>query len=168
VISKEQQNGKTKRRMRLDPYHCIRHSSRRHHYLVLLTCVSFIIAVSLYALNQFYLKHHVIASFFHSYFNDVLAGITFITYSNMLFFLVGKPQHCFQRLHTILSLIIAAGWFWEYVTPLYRKDSVSDPIDILAYAIGAACYWLLLKMPQLVQKARVNAKFFSMEMLQCK
>ena len=38
------------------------------------------------------------------------------------------------------------GTIWEYVTPLFRKNTVSDIGDIVAYMIGGIVYWLINKI----------------------
>ena len=39
--------------------------------------------------------------------------------------------------------MFCCGVFWEYVTPLFRVETVSDPFDILTYIVGGILYWLL-------------------------
>ncbi|MFN8469053.1 MAG: hypothetical protein U0X20_26080 [Caldilineaceae bacterium] len=40
----------------------------------------------------------------------------------------------------LLMVVTAAGCYWEYITPLYRPTSVTDPLDMVAYWIGACLY----------------------------
>lgn len=35
------------------------------------------------------------------------------------------------------------GISWEYVTPLYRKDTTTDVWDIFAYMIGDLIFWFI-------------------------
>jgi hypothetical protein len=139
----------------LDFHNSFWHRARGHHNIVLVTITSLAFTVGLYALNQLYLKPQLGGTFIHSYLNDILAGIALIGYSNVLFLLAGRVEHSFQRLRTMLALVMSAGLFWEYVTPLYRTESISDPLDLFAYVLGAGCYWLLLTTSQLLQHSRV-------------
>jgi len=52
-----------------------------------------------------------------------------------------------RLLHTEM-LMLGAGLFWEYGAPLLRSDTVSDPIDILAYMLGGYIYWFILQKKQ--------------------
>ena len=45
-----------------------------------------------------------------------------------------------------MALCLSAGFFWEYVTPLFRQNTVSDAMDLVCYAIGGSLYWLILKV----------------------
>ena len=61
------------------------------------------------------------------YFNDILAGITL----NAMMSSTTKYNARWG-----LCLTLAAGIFWEYITPLFNSRSVSDPLDIVAYLTG--------------------------------
>lgn len=74
--------------------------------------------------------------------NDVLGGIAFLAYSNLLIDLV-KPDVRFKRLPTVLVFIFLCGLFWEIAAPAFVAESVGDPIDLLAYMLGGCLYWLL-------------------------
>lgn len=41
-----------------------------------------------------------------------------------------------------------SGVFWEYVTPIFRQNTVSDVWDILAYMAGGFMYWLIDRREQ--------------------
>ena len=47
--------------------------------------------------------------------------------------------------------------FWEYVTPLYRKKSVSDWLDVFAYVLGGITYWFIVRMIGLIKREGRNA-----------
>lgn len=75
------------------------------------------------------------------YFNDTIGGITFMAYCGLIF------EHYYRRmleLWQILLLMACCGFFWEYITPLYR-NTISDPWDILAYVCGGFIYWLITR-----------------------
>ena len=75
------------------------------------------------------------------YFNDTIGGMTFVAYCSII--------TCFRdrrlrKLHHIEILMFFCGIFWEYVTPVFREGTVSDPYDILAYMLGGFLYWLIM------------------------
>ena len=45
----------------------------------------------------------------------------------------------------IEALLLLAGLFWEYVTPLFRENTVSDIWDVVAYMMGGFLYWILTR-----------------------
>ena len=79
------------------------------------------------------------------YFNDILAGVVILAYSNLLFIVVRKEEHSFRSLIRILFFVFIAGMFWEFIAPMFRRDSVSDLGDIMAYLIGGITYWAMIR-----------------------
>lgn len=73
--------------------------------------------------------------------NDFLGGAAFLAYTNLLFDLV-RPDMRIRRIANCLGYILICGFFWEYLAPLVVKPSVADPLDMVAYALGAAAYWM--------------------------
>ncbi|WP_320958796.1 hypothetical protein [Enterocloster asparagiformis] len=92
-----------------------------------------ILGLLLFGVNEVCLKTIVSWSWIHFYFNDLLAGMVFMAYCNLVF-LPDDPRGLGIRRGMVL--IAAAGVFWEYITPLYLSRSVSDVHDLLAYGIG--------------------------------
>ena len=45
----------------------------------------------------------------------------------------------------IYIFISICGIFWEVITPLLKKDSVSDILDFVMYILGASIYMILLR-----------------------
>ncbi|UCZ52173.1 hypothetical protein LGQ02_15155 [Bacillus shivajii] len=83
--------------------------------------------------------------FFHWYFNDIFAGMMILALSN-LFILIGKQFRLYMFTFKVMMLVtFMVGLFWEYITPLYLRSSVTDPIDIIAYMFGGGLYWLTMK-----------------------
>lgn len=74
--------------------------------------------------------------------NDLLGGLAFMCYANILISLV-KPEVRFKTLKATIIFMTLCGIFWEYVAPLFIVASTSDPFDILAYVLGATLYWYL-------------------------
>ena len=99
----------------------------------------------LYFINQ-HLKSNISFSFLQwvmsCYFNDFIGGITFVAYCNIFFELHRRPT---KNLILIETLLLFSGLFWEYITPIYSHDTISDPWDIVAYMCGGLIYWLLVR-----------------------
>lgn len=106
---------------------------------------SILIGVTLivYFINRIcrpYYGDSVIEYLLKCHFNDFIGSITFLAYTNLVLSIK------FYRLNKFLYieiLIIIAGLFWEYVTPLFRPDTVSDVLDIVSYMLGASLYYFI-------------------------
>ena len=103
------------------------------------------ITIILYNINQC-IKGKISISeikwFLSCYFNDTIGGITFIAYCNLVF------EHFHRKitkLWQILLLMTGCGFFWEYITPLFRTNTISDVWDIVAYVCGGFIYWLIMR-----------------------
>lgn len=93
-------------------------------------------AVAAYALNRRFAGVWR-GRFMRCHFNDLMAGVLFPAYVNIWLALAGRRLRGF--VHPLLCTL-AAGCFWEFVTPLYRPQSVSDPLDLAAYLAGTLVY----------------------------
>ena len=114
---------------------------RKRHNFIIVT-----ITLVLYAVNQLIktkISIKFLRWFMSCYFNDFIGSITFIAYCNVILSFCNKEM---TKLSQILLIIFSAGLFWEYVTPLFRKNTVSDIGDIVAYMIGGIVYWLINKI----------------------
>ena len=92
-----------------------------------------ILGLLLFGVNEVCLKTIVSWSWIHFYFNDLLAGMVFMAYCNLVF-LPDDPRGLGIRRGMVL--IAAAGVFWEFITPLYLSRSVTEVNELLAYGIG--------------------------------
>ena len=108
--------------------------------IILVTCVA------VYCLNRFILKDNFGGWFLRCYLNDILAGAVILSYTNLLFIAVRKEKYSFKTLTKILLFVLLAGLFWEFGAPMFRKDSVTDLCDILAYLIGGIAYWVAIRI----------------------
>jgi hypothetical protein len=102
-----------------------------------------LLIVPLYLLNRLLLKDELSWSFLSSHFNDVLAGLLLLPSYNLLALLCRQYNLLLLRFMHILTFTLVVGLFWEYVTPLYRSGSISDPLDVLAYLSGGLLYSLI-------------------------
>ena len=70
---------------------------------------------------------------------DIVGGCAFCAYVNLLFDLV-HPATRLRRWWQCVVLIVSCGLFWEYVAPVLVRPSVSDPLDLVSYVVGALAY----------------------------
>lgn len=104
-------------------------------------------SVILYLINTFALKPLFHSPFLNNYFNDILGGLLFIAYLNLLFGWFRVREQYLRKYHVIVIILLAAGTGWEYLTPLY-KESTSDPWDLLAYQAGGLIYFIANKIAE--------------------
>lgn len=105
-------------------------------YLSVFASVCFINKLKFINVENVYIKN-----FINGYLNDILGVIVFMLYLSIVLSFT-KKDFIFKLVH-VESIILISGILWEYVTPLYRNDTVSDPIDILAYLFGGALFWYI-------------------------
>ena len=72
------------------------------------------------------------------YFNDIVGAVSFSAYCDIAFSFFGKSLNKLFKLEMILFV---SGMFWEYITPIFRSDTVGDFFDIIAYMLGGLIYW---------------------------
>ena len=114
--------------------------------VVVLSVGLLLLGAALYGLNQAVLKPRLGHPLLHGHLNDVLAGVVFIAYTNLLCLAVTRGRRWLRRAGACLVLMLAVGLFWEVVTPLYRADSVADPRDLLAYVAGGMAAWAAVRL----------------------
>ncbi len=85
----------------------------------------------------------VLKEFCQCYLNDIVCGIAFPPYINVV--LIFFKYYQLKELHYLLSLMLCFGILWEYFFPLFIPYMTSDSLDILCYVFGAFIYWLLAK-----------------------
>ena len=94
----------------------------------------------IYIVNKVYLRTVIDHFFVDGYFNDLLGGILFALAVVVVcrFWLNVEMPNTY-----ICVLTVLAGVFWEYITPLYLKYSVTDNYDIFCYGLGSLIYVLV-------------------------
>ena len=137
--------------MRFDHLYCNRSCFRGNHSLLFLisdiACIG--IASVLYAVNKLFLCSLRIV-FFDWYFNDILAGIFFLAYTNLLLCPAKKRLNGF---FCNLLYILCWGLAWEYVIPDFLPvNATSDIWDVAAYLTGGTIYATLMVILQKIQK----------------
>lgn len=107
--------------------------------------VVILITLALYCINQCTkqtISNDLLSKFMCGYFNDTIGSITFIAYVNIV---LESKQLCINKLWQIILLMSGCAFFWEVITPLFRKNTTSDFWDVVAYISGGILYWLLFK-----------------------
>ena len=113
--------------------------SRKYNGVIIL------ITLVLYIINQHIkqdIQNILLNRFMCGYFNDIIGSITFVAYVNIV---LSFRQMCVNKLWQIIFLMLGCAFFWEVVTPLFRKSTVADFWDVIAYVCGGILYWLILK-----------------------
>lgn len=108
--------------------------------------VIFVVSITLCLINrkiQGIITLYPLHFFLTCYFNDVVGAIGFVAYCNVLLNIFNKSIK--KALHIEL-LMLLCGLFWEYITPLFRNDTTSDILDIVAYMCGGIIYWFVIKI----------------------
>ena len=76
------------------------------------------------------------------YLNDIVGSITFAAYTDII---LGSRNWKLDSLWKVELLLLGCGLFWEFITPLFRKNTVTDGWDIVAYLTGGLIYHFIMK-----------------------
>ena len=79
-------------------------------------------------------------AFGQNHLNDLLAGILFCAYLNLIM-RFSKSVKRFTKPLELVLIALLCGLFWEYCAPLFKPSATSDLVDIVCYVIGAMKYW---------------------------
>lgn len=122
---------------------------RKTRYLIkvnITNLVIFLTAMIIYILNQGIFKKmsaSIFSGFSNDYLNDCLAPFVLLSFSSIFISFWGAKLQ--NALHIAL-IIIPSIIIWEFVTPLYKKTSVTDMRDVICYVTSASIYWLIIKI----------------------
>ena len=103
----------------------------------------FIITASFYFTNNLIFKKistGIFYYFFVCYFNDLICPIGFLSYVNIILSFINKK---IEKFYQILAFCFLCGFIWEFIAPLFKKNSVTDLWDLLCYCIGGMLYWII-------------------------
>ena len=112
------------------------------------------VTAALYLLNNLILKQNtrgVLREFLICYFNDVMAPMALLAYSNILLGTTGKRLCSIRH---IFPFCLCAGFVWEFLAPILKEGSVADPCDMIAYLFGGSVYWIMMLIGSFVRSIR--------------
>lgn len=99
-------------------------------------------AFALYSINRLFFRYNVdlpyIGYFLDAHFNDLMAGICFCAYTNLMLHF-SRFKWRLKKLIPIMLYMAVCGLMWEYVL---RPKGVSDPWDVASYMAGGGIYFL--------------------------
>lgn len=101
-------------------------------------CCTFIVLI--YYINKRFLIKNcegVIGYFFKCYLNDLIAPIWILALSSIILKQFGYEL---KKLWIIILIGLFSGLIWEFIVPLIKTTSVTDPYDLCCYIIGAIIY----------------------------
>lgn len=134
-----------------------RHSLRavRRNALALLLDPLWIAACACYAINRWLIEPHVSAPWVHSWVNDAFLIPAALPLLLALERTLGLRTHDDPpKWGEVLTHL--AGWslLFEWIGPMLNSHSTGDPLDVVAYSIGAlaaGCWWSHSRRLQLVK-----------------
>lgn len=98
-------------------------------------------AAGFYIVNRLWLRH-VTAGFVQwflvCYANDLFAGLFLAAWADLLLRLGRLPP--IRSWRQTVPLLLACGFVWEVLAPLWKAGAIFDPLDFLAYQAGALGY----------------------------
>jgi len=130
----------------LGTHNCTRNSFRCNISFRILNIFTLISTALCYLINQFLIKELSKNLFVHNYLNDLLVMLIILPYSNLLLSLFKNTNIRLKGFLHIIIFSLACGVVWEYVTPLYYANSVTDFMDILMFMLGGFLYFISIKL----------------------
>lgn len=103
-----------------------------------------IICMIIYTANRLlknYIDVPILGYICKCHLNDLLGGIVFCAYVNVI--LIKSNKKTLTKYWELFIMIFSVGIIWEYVFPLILSYSVSDPFDVIFYILGATVYYFI-------------------------
>lgn len=107
--------------------------------IIILTLAIYIINIKLTGKINIQWVHFLCSS----YLNDFVGGIFYIAILNTIFYYFMNKKAITSLIYIEIVLLIC-GIVWEYITPFFRKSTVTDIVDILVYMFSGVIYWLCI------------------------
>lgn len=104
-----------------------------------------IFSVLVYCVNREFLMKifkGVMGYFVKCYLNDLTAPIFVLAVSSIILKWEGYEL---KKLWLIILIGLFAGLVWEFIIPLIKTSSVTDPYDLFCYFIGTLVYYGIKK-----------------------
>ena len=109
-----------------------------------------VLVIAVYCVNRFIIKpclydsESIIAIILKNHFNDFCGSFLFCSYLNILIYKT-RADLSFRTLKDYVVLGIICAVFWECISPVLIKKSVSDYLDCIAYVAGTVTYYFAFK-----------------------
>lgn len=103
------------------------------------------VAMVIYLCNRLFLKditHGYIQYICKCHLNDFLCPLAIMPCIEVL--LMISVGYEWRNAWGIILSAFLCGLVWEYIIPIFKRSSVSDPIDLLCYVCGAFLYSLIV------------------------
>lgn len=118
-----------------------------HNKYLFFDLINILVVAALYTTNNLIFKKMFwgtpVGAFCVGYFNDLICPFGFLSYLNICF---SFAKYRITRFWEMQLWILAAGLAWEFVAPLLKPTSVTDPLDLLCYHLGAVGYYCINKL----------------------
>lgn len=112
----------------------------------------FFISIAVALLNRWFVTYLFgttpVVLFMKWYLNDIIGACGFCAYCDFMSLIFKKAT---INSFMLIGIIVVAGLFWEYITPMFRVDTTSDIYDLFAYVLGAAIYILIANALNIVR-----------------
>jgi hypothetical protein len=105
----------------------------------------FLVGCAAYALNRFVVKHYVHTGFFHDHFNDcwlIPCALPPVLWLHQKLGL--RPRDAAPQISEIIPHLIFWSLLFEWIGPKLVRGTTADPMDVVAYCVGAfiaAVWW---------------------------
>jgi hypothetical protein len=108
----------------------------------------FVISVLLFLTNQWLEHIGIFIPLLFSYLDDLLVMPIVLTLTLLFQRMVTfrNPAYTYSAWHVVVAVAYFALMF-ELVLPRYLARYTSDPIDVLAYAVGGALFYFFINQP---------------------
>lgn len=97
-----------------------------------------------YLANRFWLSGAVggpLGLFLRCWANDLFAGLAMTAWLDLLLELGRRPG--VRSWKQTVPFLLACGFVWEVLAPMWKSGAVCDPWDFVAYQVGGSCYLLI-------------------------
>jgi hypothetical protein len=99
----------------------------------------FLVGCAAYGINRCLVKPYVHTGFFHSHFNDLWLIPCALPPILWLHRRLGlRPHDNVPQISEILTHLVFWSVFFEWIGPKFVPRAIGDPLDVIAYAAGAA------------------------------
>ena len=115
------------------------------------------LALGLYGLNRLFLRQAPgeIGLFCRCSLNDLICPLFVIPAAQIILGGIGIKV---RKYRPLFVFTLFCGIIWEFVIPVWKKDSVYDPWDLLFYFAGMHIYYFLMKHRFPEKRSRISRK----------